>query len=306
MEDPGTDAPSRESTAQGQVPDKYWERCNLSTRPPLERGGTMLDYFNPALTMGHTNSTQPGCVDDEEGFGMDDGDDEWLAATPGIEMSSKEDAEDTQEESRTVKEDCQSINDSPDTAPSSENVDKLCKGKTVEKYEEDICGEGRASGGDHSECATTMNVRNDGEGWSVQSNQQMNVQPGSSDDRQIREGGNRDKCVFNDNMSKCETHDCAVRNVKVTSVKWRWKPKQKIYGNVSTKEKKYICIGRGLVKKGPDTLCTATQPGPNFSGGADYLRHVDGDLRSTRLKSESLLADKTGIDNELLHNPIIL
>ena len=53
------------------------------------------------------------------------------------------------------------------------------------------------------------------------------------------------------------------------------------------------------MKTGLDILCTATQPGPNFSGGADYLRHVDGDLRSTRLKSESLLADKTGIDNDI-------
>ena len=62
---------------------------------------------------------------------------------------------------------------------------------------------------------------------------------------------------------------------------------------------KYICVGRGLVKTGPDILCTATQPGPNFSGGADYLRHVDGDLRSTGLKRERLLADKTGIDNDI-------
>ena len=65
---------------------------------------------------------------------------------------------------------------------------------------------------------------------------------------------------------------------------------------------KYICVGRGLVKTGLDILCTATQPGPNFSGGADYLRHVDGDLRSTGLKSESLLADRTGIDNDISAN----
>ena len=106
----------------------------------------------------------------------------------------------------------------------------------------------------------------------------------------------------NEQMNRCRTHDCVVRNVKVTSKKWRWKPKLKVYGNVSTKEMKYICIGRGLVKTGPDSLCTAVQPGPNFSGGVDNLRHVDGDHRSTGLKSESLLADKTGIKNDISAN----
>ena len=238
-----------------------------------------------------------------EDFGMDDCDDEWLAATPGIEMSNKEDAEDSQEELRTVREDCQPINDSPVPAPSSVNADKLYEGEIIRKYEEDICGGGGASGDNSSECATAMNVKNDGEGCSsVQSNQQMSVQPSSSDDHQVIERGSVDKCVFNYNMSECETHDCAVKSVKVTSIKWRWKPKQKIYGNVSTKEVKHICIGRGLVKKGPDILCTAIQPGPNSEGGKDYLRQVDRDLGSTGLKSESLLADRTGIDNDISAN----
>ena len=82
----------------------------------------------------------------------------------------------------------------------------------------------------------------------------------------------------------------------------RWKPKLKKYGNVSTKEVKSICIGRGLVKADPIKLSTAVQPGQNFSGGAGNLGHVDGDLRSYDLKSESFPADKTGIDMNISAN----
>ena len=300
-EDPGTDAPSGESRDQGQVPDKDWERNNLSTRPLLKRGGTMLDYFIPAATMGHTSSPQTISMEDTGIFGMDDRDDEWLAATPGVEMNKKKDADDSQEGSRTVMEDCQPIKNSPCTAPSSVSVDKLCEDRIVE---EDICSGGNVSvcrsDNEQSDCATAMNVKNDIEEWDVQSSQKMNVQPSNSDSQQVREGGSVDECVFNNDMSRCGTHDCAVRSVKVTSIKWRWKPKQKIYGNVSTKEMKFICIGRGLEKKGPDRSCIANKPGPNTSGVGDYLRQVDRDLRLAGLKSESLLA--TGIENDISAN----
>ena len=48
----------------------------------------------PVFKTGYTNSPQTVCVSDANAFGMDDGDDEWLAATPGVGMNCNEDAED--------------------------------------------------------------------------------------------------------------------------------------------------------------------------------------------------------------------
>ena len=71
----------------------------------------------------------------------------------------------------------------------------------------------------------------------------------------------------------CSTHNCTGRVMKVSSKKWRWKEKQKVWGYVTVKTSKIACSSVDLRSKGPLSVhksqCTdVLLPGNTVGGGA--------------------------------------
>ena len=85
--------------------------------------------------------------------------------------------------------------------------------------------------------------------------------------------------MYTDQRDRCTTHNSAVKKVKVTSKKWRWKPGQQKYGWMASKETKFICTGRGLEIPGRATddvndMCIAVQQGPSAKTSLGHSSHV--------------------------------
>ena len=71
----------------------------------------------------------------------------------------------------------------------------------------------------------------------------------------------------------CSTHKCTARVMKVSSKKWRWKEKQKLWGFVTVKTSKISCSLVNLRSKGPLSVhknqCTdVLLPGNTVGRGA--------------------------------------
>ena len=95
------------------------------------------------------------------------------------------------------------------------------------------------------------------------SQQERGVQAGQvhdAADDNTRGGGT---CEFVKNL-RCQTHNCDLKSVLVTSKRWAWKEKLKCYGNVVSGRKKMICPLRNSGLVAPTivpTMCTAVQRG---------------------------------------------
>ena len=50
-------------------------------------------------------------------------------------------------------------------------------------------------------------------------------------------------CEIDVKMKRCKVHSCIVKSIDVSSTKWEWIERQKKYGNVRRKTKKWICRG---------------------------------------------------------------
>ena len=70
----------------------------------------------------------------------------------------------------------------------------------------------------------------------------------------------------------CSTHNCTARVMKVSSKKWRWKEKQKLWGFVTVKTSKIACSSVDLRSKGPLSVhksqCTDVLLPGNTVGGS--------------------------------------
>ena len=64
-------------------------------------------------------------------------------------------------------------------------------------------------------------------------------------------GGLENKCTFDD-QDICLNHGCKGTRVKISTTKWRWKPKSKEYGNVKCKIEKIICKARNQIPVEPE------------------------------------------------------
>ena len=227
---------------------------------------------------------------EEEGFGDDDEDDEWLVAMSTEEGSNIGDTVDIEGDINIVTESQRHSIPISMTMPSSSKRQKPGTGGGVEEdihVSRGVMMTDRLRSNDDQ----TIMMKNDDNQvcMTLSDDDQVRVQQGDNPQNKnhdVDRGGDNDRYIFNDDKNFCGVHDSVVRMVKVTSLKWRWKPKVKEYGNVSVKERKYICTGRGLVKRGPDNLCTAAQPRPTCSGEGISLGLVRQDRQDIRLKSE--------------------
>ena len=250
----------------------------------------ILDYFCPVLTAGQNIMTQSVYTQEEDGFVDDDEDDEWLVAMSTDEGSNIGVTVDIEGDSNIVTESQRHSIPISMTEPSSSKRRKPSAGGGVEEDIHVSRGVVMADRLRNDDDQTIMMRNNDNQVYKTMSDDdQVHVQHGNNPqdkNHDVSRGGDDDRCMFNDDKTFCGVHDSVVRMVKVTSLKWRWKPKVKEYGNVSVKERKYICTGRGLVKRGPDNLCTATQPRPTYSGEVNHLGLVRLDRQDIRLKRE--------------------
>ena len=107
-------------------------------------------------------------------------------------------------------------------------------------------------------------------------------------------GDDKVTCVYDYFNMRCNVHDCAIRRVKISNVKWKWMPRAKKYGNVRVKVEKTICTGRNFGTSFSDAspsqpTCTAVLSKPGIDtlvGGAQYRDEressgaLDGDVNS--------------------------
>ena len=61
-----------------------------------------------------------------------------------------------------------------------------------------------------------------------------------------------DKCVLCMTTKMCLTHNCNLTELRVSAVKWEYKPRKGCFGNVRRKVSKWICRGGNGYQKVPD------------------------------------------------------
>ena len=67
------------------------------------------------------------------------------------------------------------------------------------------------------------------------------------DDRE--QGGDDDKKCLVINKTRCQTRNCDMKSVLVTSTRWRWIERKKCFGSIRSNKKRWICPlrNKGLV-----------------------------------------------------------
>ena len=84
------------------------------------------------------------------------------------------------------------------------------------------------------------------------------------------------RCIINE--GRCSVHNCVTKQIRVTAKQWKWRKKLKSFGDVKSKQTKFICMTRIEGSAAPDistSVGPASKPAQRGSQGVEVGRILE-------------------------------